>query len=229
MPAELGMKWLDKADIFSFLFWTAFHTESCFWLNAWILADFEKTNCPYSGTHQLKTEQIVGPCLYLHTLTYSTCVHAWVCVRLPMLSVSACVSARLSQCVSASQWIVHDPVCIMPVNISKRVQSSIIASTVRMEYIYNLRPTLCTTQQHGSVQGISLSFLTKEMCFSCSAQLQTDVSFYTQIIYRHINNVLPVTPVLLYAMHALHNSLNKKNWTQINEDFVSYIFFPCHV
>lgn len=65
----------------------------------------------------------------------------------------------------ASLWIVHDLVCIMTVNISRGVQSSIIASTVWMECIKDLRPALCTSKQWGNVQGHRPTSLSKRCDF----------------------------------------------------------------
>ena len=165
MREVFEMNWLDTAG-FSFVCFavvevdgTAFNTSSSFWLSPWILADLEKTNCPYSGAHQLENWIHSWP-LFVSTHTSVYVQYVWACS-----SECLCVSACYSHCVVVNQWIVHDPARITAVNISKTVQSSIIASTLQMEYIYDLRPTLCIHAVAWKCSRTSHSFLIKEMCF----------------------------------------------------------------
>lgn len=69
---------------------------------------------------------------------------------------------------------------------------------------------------HNTAVWKSLSFLIREMRFSCSAQWQTAGSFNAQTIYRHINNVLLVTPSSLCA-YGHQNSSNKKKSLNSNQ------------
>lgn len=122
---------------------------------------------------------------HTHICIYSDCLHAWECVCLPMLSVCKCECLSQSLCLSKpvnSAWP-----RTAPAHTSQRVQSSIITSAPRMEFIQALRPTLRTTQKHGNVQGLPPAFLLKRCVFHAVLS-----SFYTQIISRHMNNVLPV-------------------------------------
>lgn len=129
----------------------------------------------------------------IHTCTYNMCVRARVCVCLHMSSVCMCECLLHSVCLGkavTSAWP-----CMY--YASKHIQESSIINNCfdSGDGIY-LGPQ--TYIMHNAAvwkcSRTSFSFLIKEMCFSCSTQWQTASSFYTEIIYRHINNVSPVTP-----------------------------------
>lgn len=114
---------------------------------------------------------------------HSGCLRAPKCVCLPTPSVCE----RLFQSPCLSEPVNSARPRIAPAHTSKRVQSSIITSTPRMELIQALRPTLGTTQKRGNVQGLPPAFLLKRCVFHAVLS-----SFYTQIISTHMNNVSPV-------------------------------------
>lgn len=136
--------------------------------------------------------------LFAQTCTHNTHVHAWVCVCLCMWSVFMCMCLLHSVCrckPANSAWP-------SKYYASKHIQDSSIINNCfdSADGIYSGPQTYI---MHNAVvwkcSRTSLSLLIKDMCFSCSAQWQTAGSFYTQIIYRHINNVWSVTPLLRHA------------------------------
>lgn len=186
------------------LWWNGSQHWKLLWWNAWITVGFDKTAAVIHISRKLHRRVMLplmsswvclSTCLcphaHTHTCIYCDCamsciqLHAWTCVFLPMLSVCKCECLSQPPCLSKpanSAWP-----RTAPAHASKRVQSSIITSTPRMEFIQALRPTIRTTQKRGNVQGLPPAFLLKRCVFPAVLS-----SFYPQIISRHMNNVSPV-------------------------------------